>query len=229
MYSGKYMRSLESNPIEPSELTYNDGLFLVKLARQAIEKYVAEGVKIEPPKDTPEKLTKPGMAFVTIERYGEIKELRGCIGFLQPITPLVKTVINAAIAAATEDPRFPPLSKDELDNIVIEVSILSMPRQIKSINDIVVGKHGLIVSRGWYNGTLLPQVPIEYCWDRETFLAECCLKAGLDPDCWLDPRTRIYVYEAVIFYEEDPRSTIKMRNLLDEYKMKCAWLLEPST
>lgn len=219
------MMTTEKNSLEPSELSYDDGIFLVKLARQAIEKYIIEGIKIESPQNTPEKLRKPGMAFVTIEKFGEKKELRGCIGFLQPITPLVKTVINASIAAATEDPRFPPLTKDELDNIVVEVSILSLPRPIKNIEEITIGRHGLVISRGIHSGTLLPQVPVEYCWDRETFLAECCIKAGLDPDCWLDSKTRVYVYESVVFYEENPRGIIKTKDLVNEYKEKCAWLL----
>lgn len=216
-----------SSAIEPSELTFDEGRFLVRLARQAIEQYVASGIVVEPPSTTPEKLKRPGMAFVTIERYsGGGKELRGCIGFLQPIAPLVKTVINAAIAAATEDPRFPPLSKDELNTIVIEVSVLSVPKLVKSIDEIIIGRHGLWIYRGWRNGTLLPQVPVEYCWDRETFLAECCLKAGMDPDCWRDSKTRIYVYEGRVFYEKSPGGEIDVRDLESEYKKRCWWLFE---
>jgi uncharacterized protein (TIGR00296 family) len=161
------------------------------------------------------------MAFVTIERYSRSRELRGCIGFLQPVSPLINTVINAAIAAATEDPRFPPLTKEELGDIVIEVSVLSVPKPVKNINEIIIGKHGLFIYRGWHSGTLLPQVSIEYCWDRETFLAECCLKAGLDPDCWLDNKTRVYVYEARVFYEKTPRGEIDVRDLEKEFKEKC--------
>jgi len=211
----------QGNAVEPAELMFEEGVFLVKIARKAIETYVTENTVIEPPSETLEKLKRPGMAFVTIERYSRGKELRGCIGFLQPVSPLVKTVINAAIAAATEDPRFPPLTKEELDDIVVEVSILSIPKLVKNVDEIIVGKHGLLIYRGWRSGTLLPQVPIEYCWDRETFLAECCLKAGLDPDCWLDTRTRIYVYEARIFYEKTPRGEIVERDLNKEFRERC--------
>lgn len=212
--------------VEPSEIALDEGIFLVKLARKAIETYITEGIIIDPPKDTSEKLLRPGMAFVTIESYSRNRELRGCIGFLQPITPLVKTVIHAAIAAATEDPRFPPLSKNELEDIVIEVSVLSTPKPVKNIDEITVGKHGLLIYRGWYSGTLLPQVPVEYCWNRETFLAESCLKARLDPDCWLDKKTKIYVYEARIFYEKSPMGEITEKDLEGEFKGKCKWLLD---
>lgn len=215
-----------SSVVEPSEITFEEGVYLVKLARKAIERYINGGIVIELSNDVPEKLRRNGMAFVTIEKFSENRELRGCIGFLQPITPLAKTIINVAIAAATEDPRFPPLSRDELSDVVIEVSVLSLPRPIKSIDEITIGKHGLVISRGLHSGTLLPQVPVEYCWDRETFLAESCLKAGLDPDCWLDPKTKIYVYEARVFYEKYPNGEIAMKDLEEEFRSKCKWLLE---
>jgi len=216
--------STYSNIISLSELTLSDGTYLVQLARRAIEEYITKNIKIEPGKEVDKKLLKNGMAFVTVDRIvgpGQ-KELRGCIGFLQPVSPLVKVVIESAIAAATEDPRFPPLSPDELSAIVIEVSILSSPIPIKSPSDIVIGKHGIIVSRGWHSGTLLPQVPVEYCWDVETFLAEGCLKAGLGADCWLDKRTKIFIYEGRVFYEESPRGAVKERKLEEELKHKCS-------
>ncbi len=213
----------DKNVIEPSEISIDEGIFLVHLARRAIETYITESRKIDLSANTPDNLRKKGMAFVTIESISkESKELRGCIGFLQPIAPLAETVINAAIAAATEDPRFPPLTLNELDNIVIEVSILSTPKPLRKVpEDIIIGKHGIIIMRGWYSGTLLPQVPVDYCWDEETFLAEGCLKAGMEPDCWLDRRTKLFVYEASIFYEESPRGTVKHRDLIQEFKSKC--------
>jgi uncharacterized protein (TIGR00296 family) len=212
--------------VHPSDITLDEGVLLTSVARKAIEHYVKYGEIIKLSEDVPSKLLKPGMAFVTIDKLLEnsVKELRGCIGFLQPMSSLINTVINAAIAAATEDPRFPPLSEKELDEVVIEVSILSLPIPIKSINDIIIGRHGIIIHRGWNSGTLLPQVPIEYCWDAETFVAEGCIKAGLEPDCWLDQKTKIYVYEAVIFYEESPRGIIKTRNLIEEFNKKCGML-----
>lgn len=208
--------------VNPSEISLEEGILLTSIARRAIEHYVRYGKTIDLPEGVPSKLFRPGMAFVTIDRVSESsKELRGCIGFLQPVSPLINTVINAAIAAATEDPRFPPLSEDEIDKIVIEVSILSLPTPVKSVNNIVIGRHGIIVHRGWNTGTLLPQVPIDYCWDSETFIAEGCIKAGLEPDCWLDDKTKIYVYEALVFYEETPRGTIKIRNLVEEFNERC--------
>ncbi|MEL9939464.1 MAG: TIGR00296 family protein [Ignisphaera sp.] len=210
--------------ILPSELTLEDGVYLVKLARRAIEEYIKKGIKLEPDRDANKKFLKRGMSFVTIERIvgSNEKELRGCIGFLQPISSLARVVIESAIAAATEDPRFPPLREEELNEIVIEVSILSPPKPVKNpLNEIVIGRHGIIVSRGWNSGTLLPQVPIDYCWDVETFLAEGCLKAGLEPDCWYDPKTKIFVYESKVFYEEKPYGNVKERDLNMEYATKC--------
>jgi len=217
------MPSQASEYIEPEALTLEDGKILVKLARKAIETYLRERRVIEPPSDIPPKLMLRGMSFVTLERlapYG--KELRGCIGFLKPVYPLALSVINAAIAAATEDPRFPPVSLDEMRTIVIELSVLSIPRPVENpLKDVVVGKHGIVVSRGWYSGTLLPQVPVDYCWDVETFLGEGCLKAGMEPDCWLDRRTRIEVYTARIFYEREPGGEVLERDLEKEYKERC--------
>ncbi|MCS7111375.1 MAG: TIGR00296 family protein [Ignisphaera sp.] len=212
--------------ISPSEISLDDGIILTSIARRAIEHYVKYGQTIDLPEGVPSKLLRPGMAFVTIDRVlKDNKELRGCIGFLQPVSPLINTVINAAIAAATEDPRFPPLTENEIDEVVVEVSILSLPQPIKNASSIIIGKHGIIIHRGWNTGTLLPQVPIEYCWDSETFAAEGCIKAGLEPDCWLDDRTNVYVYEALVFYEETPRGTIKIRNLAEEFSRRCGGIL----
>ncbi len=212
--------------VDPSTITLEEGTYLVKLAREAIETFVTSRKRIDIPEDIPSKFLKPGLAFVTIEKIvGETKTLRGCIGFLKPVASLAQVVIDAAIAAATEDPRFPPLSPKELDSIVIEVSVLSLPKTISDpLTDIEIGRHGIIISRGLYSGTLLPQVPVEYCWDVETFLGEACLKAGLRPDCWLDPNTVIQVYEAIVFYEKSPRGEIAIRSLKEEYEKRCGWL-----
>ncbi len=216
--------------VEPSNLSLEEGAYLVRLARRAIEEYVRTKRRIPVPEDAPEKLRARGMAFVTIERLTTGgKELRGCIGFLQPVSSLVKVVIDAAIAAAVEDPRFPPLDPSELDSIVVEVSVLSPPRTVRDpLKEIIIGRHGIIITRGWNSGTLLPQVPVDYCWDTETFLAEGCLKAGLEADCWLDPRTKIAVYEAVVFYEKEPRGEIASRTLEEDYRRRCTWLFSRS-
>jgi len=209
--------------VQPEELEFGEGVFLVRLARRAIEEYLKSRRRMEAPPETPPKLRKLGMSFVTIETFTPSgKELRGCIGFLKPVYPLVDSVINAAIAAATEDPRFPPMTLDELGSVVIEVSVLSTPRPVSNPRkEIVIGRHGIIVSRGWFSGTLLPQVPVDYCWDVETFLAEGCLKAGLYPDCWLEPGTRIEVYSARVFQEVSPGGEVVERDLVREWREKC--------
>jgi len=209
--------------VQPEELSFEEGVYLVRLARRAIEEYVEKRTRLSLPSDVPPKLVRKGMAFVTIETVvNGHRELRGCIGFLKPLYPLAETVINAAIAAATEDPRFPPLTPSELGRIVIEVSVLSTSRRVSNPREeVVVGKHGIVVSRGWFSGTLLPQVPVEYCWDVETFLAEGCLKAGLYPDCWLDPSTRIEVYTARVFQELSPGGEVVERDLAREYRERC--------
>ncbi len=217
-------KSQNKEYVHPRELTFNDGIFLVKLARKAVEEYLHRRRKIEPPPETPSKLLKNGMAFVTIESFHgyEKRSLRGCIGYLEPIAPLVNVVIEVAIQAAVGDPRFTPMSPDELGTVTFEVSVLSKPEPLNVPNEelpkhIIIGKHGLLVKRGLYQGVLLPQVPIEYGWDQETFLAEVCLKAGMEPDCWLWDGTKIYVFEAKLFREKEPLGDIEERDLEEEY------------
>ena len=211
--------------VHPREITFREGVFLVKLARKAVKEYLEKGKKIKPPPETPEKLLKKGMAFVTIETYHsyERRSLRGCIGYLEPIAPLANVVIDVAIHAAVGDPRFTPMSVNELSMVTFEVSILSKPKLLnvpprELPRNIVIGRHGLLVKRGFYQGVLLPQVPVEYCWDQETFLAEVCLKAGMDPDCWLLEDTKIYIFEARLFREKEPLGEVVERSLEEEYR-----------
>ena len=202
------------------ELRLEEGKFLVELARKAVEEYLKSRKRISAPENTSEKLLQPCGVFVTINtiRDGE-KELRGCIGYPYPTTPLVQAVIESAISSATQDPRFYPLSLSELDNVVFEVSVLTPPQLIEVkkpseyLPKIMVGKDGLIVERGMFKGLLLPQVPVEWEWDEEEFLCQCCTKAGLPPDCWLLENTKIYKFQAIIFEEEKPRGTIKHKAL----------------
>ncbi|AIF69704.1 hypothetical protein PAP_06535 [Palaeococcus pacificus DY20341] len=196
------------------------GEFLVKLARKTIEEYLKSGKEPEPPEDTPEELWEKMGVFVTLNRYKSPPQsaLRGCIGFPLPIYPLVKATIKAAIYAAVDDPRFPPVKPEELDSLTIEVSVLTPPEIIEGKpserpKKIKVGRDGLIVERGIYSGLLLPQVPIEWGWDEEEFLAETCWKAGLPPDCWLDEETKVYRFTAEIFGEEHPKGPIKRKPL----------------
>lgn len=136
-------------------------------------------------------------AFVTLRKAGS---LRGCIGRMQSSDPLVTTVSEMAYAAAFEDPRFPPLRKEELELIDIEITLLSPLRPIAP-EDVVVGRHGILISAWGRSGVLLPQVPVEYGWDRETFLDQVCRKAGLPTDAWKSSQAQLYGFEGFVFSE----------------------------
>ncbi|PKN71915.1 MAG: AMMECR1 domain-containing protein [Deltaproteobacteria bacterium HGW-Deltaproteobacteria-10] len=139
-------------------------------------------------------------AFVTLKKRGH---LRGCIGYIKAVKPLWETVQEMAVAAAFHDPRFPSLQADELKDLSVEISVLSPLQRIKNINEIEVGKHGLYIVRGYNSGLLLPQVAVEYGWDRETFLRETCHKAGLPSEEWMDKETEIYIFSADYFGDVD--------------------------
>jgi uncharacterized protein (TIGR00296 family) len=197
-----------------------EGKFLVELARTAVKKHLETGKPIKPPENTGKKLLERCGVFVTINklRNGE-KQLRGCIGYPYPTHPLVEAVIDSAINAATQDPRFYPLSQSELDEVVFEVSVLTPPELMEVAKPeeyttkLKVGEHGLIVEKGVFKGLLLPQVPVEWNWCEEEFLCQCCMKAGLPPDSWLAKGTRIYKFKAIIFEEETPLGTVKRKTL----------------
>jgi hypothetical protein len=138
-------------------------------------------------------------AFVTIKKHGQ---LRGCIGYIEAIKPLYTTVTEMAKAAAFDDPRFPPLRKQEMKDLTIEVSVLTPLREIQDTTNITVGRHGIYIVKGFHAGLLLPQVAIEHNWDRITFLEETCRKAGLPVSAWKDKGTKIYVFSAEIITEE---------------------------
>jgi uncharacterized protein len=203
------------------ELTMNEGKFLITLARNTVKQYLETGKVNKPPKETPKKLFKHCGVFVTINsvRHGE-KELRGCIGYPYPTSPLVNAVIDSAINAATEDPRFESLSLDELGKVVFEVSVLTPPEPVtvknpkEYISHVKVGEDGLIVERGPYKGLLLPQVPVEWGWCEEEFLCQCCLKAGLPPDNWLTKDAKVYKFKAIIFEEQTPNGEVKRLKLI---------------
>jgi len=156
----------------------------------------ASGKEVPEFKITSERLKELRGAFVTITKKGS---LRGCIGHIKGVKPLYKSVEEMAAAAAFQDPRFPPVTKKELKDLDIEISVLTPFEQITDVNKIEVGKHGIYMERGFYSGLLLPQVATEYGWDRETFLEHTCRKAGLPPDAWKDKETRIYIFSADIF------------------------------
>jgi uncharacterized protein len=170
--------------------------FLLGLARQAVEGYLKTGKKPKPKIDNSQLLEKRG-AFVTLKVDGR---LRGCIGYPLPVKPLAEAIIEMAVAAATQDFRFKPLTVEELPRTRIEISVLTLPEPLKNPQEVEVGRHGIIVTKGLSRGLLLPQVPLEYDWDRETYLRHGCLKAGLDDDEW-QKGAEIEVFEAQVFSE----------------------------
>jgi len=180
-----------------------DGKIAVKLARESIETFIRDGRQTDVVRKTP--FGEERGVFVTINKD---KQLRGCIGYPYPIKPLGEAIVDSAINAATNDPRFPSLSVKELAEIKIEVTILGKPEKLdvkpKDLpKEIKIGRDGLIVKRGFYQGLLLPQVPVEWNWDTEEFLCQTCFKAGLPQDCWLDDSTEVYRFKGQIFEEKD--------------------------
>jgi uncharacterized protein (TIGR00296 family) len=188
-----------------------EGAELVRLARTAVEKYLQESTIIKSERETQEKAG----VFVTLNYVTTTKKeyLRGCIGFPLPERPLYQGVVEAAIAAATEDPRFPPLDIQELDNILFEISVLTPPEQITVSpadygKEIEIGRDGLILQWRFGSGLLLPQVPVELKWDVEEYLANICYKAGAPPDVWLDPSSKLYKFQATVFKEVEPKGEV---------------------
>jgi uncharacterized protein (TIGR00296 family) len=204
----------------PFELTEEEGKFLIKLARNTVETFLKTRKTLKPPKDTPQKLYEKCGVFVTISilEHGE-KNLRGCIGYPYPTSPLVEAVIDSAINASTQDPRFPSMTLNELGDVVFEVSVLTPPEQVnvdnpkEYVKQIKVGQDGLIIEKGYNRGLLLPQVPVEWQWCEEEFLCQCCMKAGLSPDSWLTKGTKIFKFSAIIFEEQAPNAEIKRLTL----------------
>jgi len=190
-------------------LSKSDGKELVKLARKTVEDYF----KNKKLKIKESKFKEKRGVFVSIHTFPD-HELRGCIGYPYPILILGEAVQKASISAALQDPRFPPLTQDELKRVVFEVSILTVPSIIKVeepkdyLKKILIGKDGLIIEHGVYKGLLLPQVPKQYGWDVETFLEHLCMKAGLMVDMWLDPKTKIYKFQTQIFAEREPNGEV---------------------
>jgi len=175
--------------------TDEEGRQLIKLARDVIESQFHD-VEVNIPLSLKDKLIQPRGIFVTINKRDE---LRGCIGFTEPVLPLGIAVAKAAKSAAFEDPRFPPLKEEELKDIEIEISVLTLPEKIEpDPNLIKVGEDGLIVKKGAYSGLLLPQVATEYNWSTEEFLSQTCVKAGLSKDAWKEKDIEIQKFQAQI-------------------------------
>ncbi|GAK49563.1 AMMECR1 domain protein [Candidatus Moduliflexus flocculans] len=187
---------------EPTTLRPELQQKLLRIARETIDSYIR--TKTIPTFDVsePELLEKCG-AFVTIKRH---QQLRGCIGYIEGIKPLWETIVDMAVAASTEDPRFQPMTVAELGDFDLEISVMTPLRKVEHPEEVVVGTHGILLRRGYRSGLLLPQVATEYGWDRETFLAHTCQKAGLPMDAWRDPQTAIYIFSAQVFHEGEALS-----------------------
>lgn len=182
--------------------------FVLKLARQTIENHV-NGKKTPIPKKYPEELNEKRGVFVTIYKKST-KELRGCIGIPYPEMSLIEALIEAANSVCL-DPRFEPLRPEEMNDISIEVSILTDPEPIKSkpkfiSQEIEIGKHGLIIRKDLQGGLFLPKVPVEQNWNIEEYLENLCYKAGLTADAWLDSNSKLFRFEAEVFEENEETS-----------------------
>jgi uncharacterized protein len=192
------------------EITDQDGQLLVSTARKIVTEFVNAGTRLTLGKDIESKLSFDAGIFVTLNSKND---LRGCIGFPLP-RKISQALPEAAIAAATEDPRFSPIEKSELDTITFEVTILTPPQEITTDDPstlpekIKVGRHGLIIKQGYHSGLLLPQVPVEYGWTERQFLDHTCQKAGLPEKCWLQKQTRVFSFEGIIFKETKSSGSI---------------------
>lgn len=189
-----------------------DGRSAVRTARAAILERLG-GPKAQ--KVTlPSIFQKDSGVFVTLNTY-PLKELRGCIGYPEPIMPLERALKDAAISAATRDPRFPPVRIDEMDSIVIDVTLLTPPVDIEFsssdelVSQIVIGRDGLIARTPYTSGLLLPQVPVEYNWNVEEFLSHTCMKAGLKPDEWRRETVSFQKFQGRVFGERTPDGEIE--------------------
>jgi len=196
---------------ENAKLSDSDGVFLVKTARQAVTEFLSNGNRIKLEAEYEKKFSFDSGVFVTLNKSDG---LRGCIGFPMPEKKLSYAIIEGAIAAATEDPRFPPVTTKELNEIMFEVTVLTPPVEIdvsdpmEYLTKIKVGRDGLIIRHSFYSGLLLPQVPGEYGWNVEEFLQHTCHKAGLEKDFWKNGKAKIEKFEGIIFKEETPNGEV---------------------
>lgn len=175
-------------------LAASDRTALLAVARSAVLHHLGLGPAPALPERGP--LAASRGAFVTLHLDGE---LRGCIGTFQPLGTLARTAAAMAVRAASEDPRFPPVRAEEVARLHFRISALGPTRPVSGISEIEVGRHGLLVRKGWHRGALLPVVAVEQGWDRSTFLRHACLKAGLSPDAWRDSDAVVEVFEAEEF------------------------------
>jgi len=199
-------------------ITESDGKTLVKSARRIVTEFLKDGTRLILEMDFQENFAFKSGVFVTLNNP---LGLRGCIGYPLPDKNLFDALEEASIAAATEDPRFPPVKFEELGSITFEVTVLTPPKKI-DIKDpieypskIKIGQDGLIVKFGYNSGLLLPQVPVEYGWNEKEFLEHTCEKAGLPKDIWKNKETEIQKFQGIVFKEIKPMGEIIQEKLLD--------------
>jgi uncharacterized protein (TIGR00296 family) len=205
------------------EITHETGKILIEFARQNIEHYLSHGKPLHVPSEIKEKFDQKSGAFVTLSVYEKAgNNLRGCIGYILPYYSLWETVSKVSIAAAVDDPRFPAVKIQDMEKIIVEVSVLTVPKQIlvktpnEYLSKIQIGRDGLIVSQDGRQGLLLPQVPVEHGrnWDVQTFLEHTCEKAWLPRNAWKDIKnTKIEHFTAIIFEETSPRGEIRKKEI----------------
>lgn len=194
-----------------------DGKQLINFARENIVFYLKNSKRIGIPEEIREKFADKYGTFVTLNKYNVSgNPLRGCIGYIEPKYTLFDVIHKVSISSATEDPRFPSVTLEEMDNIIIELSILTPPKLIEVsdpkeyIDKIVIGRDGLIAEKGMRRGLLLPQVPVDHNrnWSVETFLNHTCQKAWLSEDAWKEKDTKIYSFQAILFEETSPKGDV---------------------
>ncbi len=199
-----------------NNLSEEDGTLLVKTARKIVTAYLKTNSKPNLEKRFQEDFSFNSGVFVTLNNP---LGLRGCIGYPLPDKKLFDALEDAAIAAAIEDPRFPPVKHEELESITFEVTILTPPKKItvdepkEYLSKIKIGRDGLIVRNGFNSGLLLPQVPVEYNWNEQEFLEYTCEKAGLPKNCWKDRNTEIQKFEGIVFKETEPNGPVIQEKL----------------
>ncbi len=195
-------------------LTAEQGRIVVQLARSTLDYFVLR--QEHAPKTVHDSfLTEKRGVFVTLNlSEGRKQSLRGCIGFTEPVNTLGTAVQKAAVLAASEDPRFAPVRREELDAIIVEVSVLTVPEELAVARrqemppKVKIGEDGLIISNRFTSGLLLPQVAVEQGWGPEEFLSQACMKAGMTPDSWLDKSTTVQTFHADVFAEQSPRGEV---------------------
>jgi len=183
----------------------------VRIARETIENFLESREEPEMDEELPEEMKEERGVFVTLNKSGD---LRGCIGRPLPRQPFIEGLVNSSINSAIRDPRFPEVRSEELKDITVEVSVLTVPENIevddpkKYPEEVEVGRDGLIVKSGGSEGLLLPQVPVDNDWDSEEFLSQTCVKAGLSPDAWVEGAISVERFSAQVFREEEPEGEI---------------------